>query len=103
MVTRHGSTLRKQRSSTKWRSSANFGRAIPNQFGFGEQIGEQCAEFEAEILVEQQLHAAIRTPCSRSAAYDKQARMSSSVSSGQSLRISSCDIPAASQPSTSAT
>jgi len=55
---------------------------LPNRFGVGEQIGEQCAEFEAEILVEQQLHAAIRTLRSRSAAYDKQARMSSSVSSG---------------------
>ena len=55
---------------------------LPNWAGVGEQIGEPCAEFEAEILVEQQLHAAIRTPRSRSAAYDKQARMSSSVSSG---------------------
>ncbi len=55
---------------------------LPNRFRVGEQIGELCAELEAEVLVEQQLHAAIRTPRSRSAAYDKQARMSSSVSSG---------------------
>jgi hypothetical protein len=55
---------------------------LSNRFGVREQIGEQSAEFETEILVEQQLHAAIRTPRSRSAAYDKQARMSSSVSSG---------------------
>ena len=41
---------------------------FPNRFGFGKQIGEQCAKLEAEILVEQQLHAAVRTPRSRSAA-----------------------------------
>jgi hypothetical protein len=52
-----------------------------NLFGIGEQIGEQCAEFEAEVLVEQQLHAAVMIRRSRSAAYAKQARMSSSVSS----------------------
>ncbi len=55
---------------------------LPYRFGVWEQIREQSAEFEAEILVEPQLHSAIRTPRSGSAAYDKQARMSSSVSSG---------------------
>jgi len=41
---------------------------LPNRFGVGEEIGEQRAESEAKILVEQQLHAAVRTPRSRSAA-----------------------------------
>jgi hypothetical protein len=41
---------------------------LPNRFGVREEIGEQRAEFEAKILVEQQLHAAVRTPRSRSAA-----------------------------------
>ena len=41
---------------------------LPNRFGVGEEIGEQRAELEAKILVEQQLHAAVRTPRSRSAA-----------------------------------
>jgi len=34
---------------------------LPNRFGVGEEIGEQRAEFEAKILVEQQFHAAVKT------------------------------------------
>jgi hypothetical protein len=41
---------------------------ISDRFGIREDIGEQGAEFETRILVEQQLHAAVRTPRSRSAA-----------------------------------
>jgi len=41
---------------------------ISDRFGIREEIGEQGAEFETKILVEQQLHAAVRTPRSRSAA-----------------------------------
>jgi len=66
------------RSSDRLRPSSRTGL----ESGERSASRMQNAEPEAEILVEQQLHAAIRTPRSRSAAYDKQARMSSSVSSG---------------------
>src|SRR3954471_23951837 len=61
-------------------------------------------QLEAEVLVKQQLHVVtVINRRSRSAAYSRQARMSSSVTSGKSSMISSCDMPAASQPRTSAT
>jgi hypothetical protein len=41
---------------------------ISDRFGVWEEIGEQGAEFETKILVELQLHPAVRTPRSRSAA-----------------------------------
>ena len=44
---------------------------LPNRFGVGGEIREQRAEFEAKILVELQLHAAVRTLRSRSAAQDR--------------------------------
>jgi hypothetical protein len=50
---------------------------------FREKISDSLAELETEILVEQKLHIeAVISRLSRSAAYDRQARMSSSVNSG---------------------
>ena len=46
-------------------------------------VGDVLAKPEAEVQIEQGLHFAAVTSClSRSAAYSRQARMSSSVSSG---------------------
>ena len=47
-----------------------------------EDISQLSAELEAEILIEEQLHAAVVARRSRSAAYTRLARMSPSVSSG---------------------
>ncbi len=60
----------------------------------GEELGRKAwitldREKGALCLIEQELHVvAVTSRRSRSAAYARQARMSSSVSSGSSLRIS---------------
>src|SRR5437867_521323 len=74
-----------------------------NLGGSWKEICQPGAELVTEILIEQQLHTAVSIRDSRSAAKARDARMSSSVSSGKSAMISSCDIPAANHPSTSET
>jgi hypothetical protein len=71
---------------------------------FREEISDRLTKLETEILIEQKLHIeAVISRLSRSAAYARQARMSSSVNSGKSSRICLWVWPAASHPSTSAT
>ncbi len=71
--------------------------------GAGIDVRQRGDEPPRDVLVEQQPHAAgsSNSRRSRSAANERQARMSSAVSSGKSRTISSWDIPAARYSSTS--
>ena len=93
-----------------WRDPTRRDRQLPltpkrpNPILLPESVSDRLDQLEAEVLVEQQLYVdAVTSRLSRSAAYARQARISSSVNSGKSSRICRWVWPAASQPSTSAT